>query len=116
MIEGDCRHFDDTVSQTIEAAMRRIAQGVAMAQKPEADVDYERVFVPLVNDVSATKYRLDAAKKSLTRPQLMTMRPEWGPLKILPERSAWHLEHLPILETVTVRPSIIAPMILMMML
>ena len=43
--------------------MRRIAQGVAMAHGCEADVDYERVFVPLVNDVSATKYCLDAAKE-----------------------------------------------------
>ena len=63
VIEGDCRHFDYTVSQTIEAAMYRIAQGVAMAHGCEADVEYERVFVPLVNDVSATKYCLEAAKE-----------------------------------------------------
>ena len=61
MIEGDCRHFDNWVSQAIEAAMRRIAQGVAMAHGCEADVEYVRVFVPLINDLDATQHCLAAA-------------------------------------------------------
>ena len=63
VIEGDCRHFDNEVSQTIEAAMRRIAQGVAAAHGCEADVEYDRVFVPLINDLDATQYCLAAAKE-----------------------------------------------------
>lgn len=61
VIEGDCRHFDDSVSQTIEAAIRRIAQGVAMAHDCEAEVEYDRVFVPLINDLNATQHCLAAA-------------------------------------------------------
>lgn len=61
VIEGDCRHFDDTVSQTIEQAMRRIAAGVATAHDCTAEVEYERVFVPLVNDPFATECGLNAA-------------------------------------------------------
>ncbi len=61
VIEGDCRHFDDTVSQRIETAMRRIAGGVAAAHDCTAEVDYDRVFVPLVNDATATEHALSAA-------------------------------------------------------
>lgn len=60
-IEGDCRHFDDSVSQNIESAMRRIAKGVADAHSCEVEVEYERVFVPLVNDAAATQHALKAA-------------------------------------------------------
>ena len=60
-IEGDCRHFDDAVSQRIEEAMRRISTGVGAAHGCEVDVVYERVFVPLVNDAGATEHALSAA-------------------------------------------------------
>lgn len=61
-IEGDCRHFDDAVSRRIEESMRRIANGMAMAHDCDADVEYERVFVPLVNDAEATQHALQAAR------------------------------------------------------
>lgn len=61
VIEGDCRHFNDAVSASIEAAMKRIAKGVADAHDCEVEVDYERVFVPLVNDVQATEHAISAA-------------------------------------------------------
>ena len=60
-IEGDCRHFDDAVSQRIEEAMHRIAQGIASAHGCSVDVTYDRVFVPLVNDPGATAHGLRAA-------------------------------------------------------
>ncbi len=61
-IEGDCRHFDDAVSERIEAALRRVAEGVAAAHGCSVDVSYERVFVPLVNDPEATQHSLRAAE------------------------------------------------------
>ncbi len=61
-IEGDCRHFDDAVSHRVEESMRRIANGMAMAHDCDADVEYERVFVPLVNDAEATQRALQAAR------------------------------------------------------
>lgn len=61
-IEGDCRHFSDTVSRAIEAAMRRIVAGVADAHGCRAELDYERVFVPLINDPDATHHGAQVAK------------------------------------------------------
>ncbi len=60
-ISGDCRHFDDAVSQRIEAAMRRIATGIAAAHDCTVEIDYDRVFVPLVNAAEPAAHALDAA-------------------------------------------------------
>ena len=62
VIEGDCRHFSDAVSERIETAMRRIAAGVGAAHGCEVDLEYERVFIPLVNDPAATEACLQAAR------------------------------------------------------
>jgi len=61
-IEGDCRHFNDTVSHTIEDAMRRIVKGLADGHGCTAEIAYDRVFVPLVNNPEATAHGLKAAK------------------------------------------------------
>jgi len=60
-IEGDCRHFNDTVSHTIEDAMRRIVKGLADGHGCTAEIAYDRVFVPLVNNPEATAHGLKAA-------------------------------------------------------
>ncbi|KUF11687.1 amidohydrolase [Pseudoponticoccus marisrubri] len=60
-IEGDCRHFNDDVSHQLEAALRQVAQGLAAAHGCEVEIQYERVFVPLVNDPAATEHGLNAA-------------------------------------------------------
>lgn len=62
-IEGDCRHFNQNVSQTIEDAMRTIASGVGAAHGCTCDVQYENVFVPLVNDAEAVKHAAAVASK-----------------------------------------------------
>ncbi len=62
VIEGDCRHFDDTVSSRMEDTMRRIADGVATAHGCSAEMNYERVFIPLVNDETATANAVSAAE------------------------------------------------------
>ncbi|MDW3222848.1 MAG: amidohydrolase [Paracoccaceae bacterium] len=61
-IEGDCRHFSDTVSHTIEDAMRRIVNGLADGHGCAAEIAYDRVFVPLVNNPEATAHGLKAAE------------------------------------------------------
>jgi hippurate hydrolase len=62
-IEGDCRNFSPAVSEAIEAAMRRIAQGVGQAHNCETSLTYTRVFVPLINDAAATEHALAAARQ-----------------------------------------------------
>ena len=61
-IEGDCRHFSSDISKGIEAAVRRVVEGVALAHRCQAEVMYERVFVPLVNDENAILHALAAAR------------------------------------------------------
>jgi hippurate hydrolase len=60
-IEGDCRHFSDAVSQKIESAIKRIAIGIAAAHACKADVTYDRVFIPLINDAGAVDHCVNAA-------------------------------------------------------
>ncbi|MEM9498556.1 MAG: amidohydrolase, partial [Pseudomonadota bacterium] len=63
-VQGDCRHFSSDISKKIESAMRRIVEGVALAHGCEATVAYERVFVPLVNEETATRHALAAARRA----------------------------------------------------
>ncbi len=60
-ILGDARSFDPAVSARIEVRMRGIAAGVAAAHGVEAEVDYTREFVPLVNDAELTAAMARAA-------------------------------------------------------
>lgn len=62
-ILGDCRSFDPKVSQDIECALRRIAEGVCLANGCKAEVTYTREFVPLINDEDLTVAAEAAAQK-----------------------------------------------------
>jgi amidohydrolase len=62
-VDGDCRSFSPDVSVAIETAMRRIASGIAVAHDCSVDVDYTRVFVPLLNDETATAHAIAAAQE-----------------------------------------------------
>lgn len=61
-IEGDCRSFSPAASQAIETAMRRIASGIGKAHGCEVRVNYWSVFVPLINDPTATAHAVRAAQ------------------------------------------------------
>ncbi|MDQ2094943.1 M20 aminoacylase family protein [Rhodalgimonas zhirmunskyi] len=60
-ILGDARSFDAGVSATIEAEMRRIAEGIGVLHGIEATVSYSREFVPLINDPELTAAAFEAA-------------------------------------------------------
>ncbi len=77
-IEGDCRHFEDRVSRRIEAAMRRITKGVAEAHECTAKVDYDRVFVPLINDADAVEHGLKAARSVFGANNVNANAPKMG--------------------------------------
>ncbi|MCX7379156.1 MAG: M20 family metallopeptidase [Alphaproteobacteria bacterium] len=61
-IDGDCRNFSPAVSAAIETAMRRIATSVGAAHRCETELDYTRVFTPLINEPAATQHALAAAR------------------------------------------------------
>lgn len=77
-IEGDCRHFDQAVSTKIETAMTRIVKGLAEAHGCTAELTYERVFVPLVNDAEATRHGIEVAERVFGQAQTNPNAPPMG--------------------------------------
>ncbi|MGR3511132.1 MAG: amidohydrolase [Paracoccaceae bacterium] len=77
-IEGDCRHFDQAVSTTIETAMTRIVKGLTEAHGCTAELAYERAFVPLVNDAEATRHGIEAAERVFGHAQTNPNAPRMG--------------------------------------
>lgn len=61
VLRGDARSFRPEVSAAIEAEMRRLAAGTAQAYDCEAEVNYTREFVPVVNAPAPTARALQAA-------------------------------------------------------
>lgn len=61
VLSGDVRSFDTAVSRRVEAAIFRLADGIANAHGCLSDVTYDRVFVPLINDAELTKSAAKAA-------------------------------------------------------
>ncbi|MFK7893101.1 MAG: amidohydrolase [Granulosicoccus sp.] len=53
-LRGDCRGFSKDVSETIEARLRAVVDGICTAQEAQAQVGYATSFRPLVNDAQAT--------------------------------------------------------------
>ncbi|QDJ12207.1 hypothetical protein HVPorG_00202 (plasmid) [Roseomonas mucosa] len=64
-ILGDARSFRPEVSATIEAEMRRIAEGTAAAYDLACEVTYTREFIPTINNPDATEAALAAARAVL---------------------------------------------------
>jgi hippurate hydrolase len=62
-LRGDCRGFSKDVSETIEARLRAIADGLCAAQGAQAHVEYATSFRPLVNDAQATDVIAAAARE-----------------------------------------------------
>ena len=60
-VAGDCRSFSPEISARIEAEMRRITEGIALAHGIEAEVFYRRDFIPTLNDPGLTAAVLAAA-------------------------------------------------------
>lgn len=72
-ILGDARNFDPTVSERVEATMRRIAEGTASAHGCTAEIRYTREFVPLINEAEVTAAAGDAATAVAGDADLVTM-------------------------------------------
>ncbi len=59
---GTVRSFDEGVRDTIEAAVRQVADGVALASGTRAMVEYDRYYPATVNDPDAAAEALAAAR------------------------------------------------------
>ena len=60
-VAGTVRTFDPKVQDVIEAAIRQIAAGVAIANDVAATVDYQRYYPATINDPEAAREALAAA-------------------------------------------------------
>ena len=61
-LKGDSRGFSPQVSETIQVRMRAIVAGVCAAHGADAEMSYGTSFRPLVNEFTATKSMIEAAK------------------------------------------------------
>ena len=61
VLDGTARSFRVDVQDSIEPAIRRIAEGVAAAHGATAHVTYERRYPPTVNDAAETERAIAAA-------------------------------------------------------
>ena len=60
-ISGTARAFKAAVMTLIEAQMQRIAEGVAAGFGATAEVNFRRIFAPLVNDPALSEFCADTA-------------------------------------------------------
>ena len=61
VLKGDCRNFNEAVSQTIETSMLRLVQGICAAHGAECELAYSRVFPPTINSILETEHAFNAA-------------------------------------------------------
>jgi amidohydrolase len=61
VIRGTVRTFRNDTMDLVEANMKRISAGVAAAFGATAEVDFRRLFAPLVNDATETAVFADVA-------------------------------------------------------
>ncbi|RKF17221.1 amidohydrolase [Roseovarius spongiae] len=63
VLRGDCRALDPETNASIEAAMRRIVDGVAAAHGVRAEVSYETIFPATMNDAESAARAVRAAAR-----------------------------------------------------
>ena len=74
-LSGTARFFDRAVGAQIEAAMRRLADGVAAGFGAEAGVDWRLVFAPTVNAAGPAEAVAAAARELVGEAALFTDKP-----------------------------------------
>jgi len=78
-LSGTARFFQRAVGAQIEAALRRVADGVAAGFGATASLDYRLIFAPTLNDAAQTKAVADAAAELVGEAQVdRTYPPSMG--------------------------------------
>ena len=91
LIRGTARAFRTEVIQQIEAAMKRIAEGVAAGFGATAETDFRFLFAPTVNDPLQTRDILDAAAAVVGEAQVNGD----GPMVMASEDFSFMMEQVP---------------------
>jgi amidohydrolase len=61
VLRGTIRTFQPDIQDKAEAALRRIAAGIALAANVRIEIDYERGYPPTVNDVAESDFAAEVA-------------------------------------------------------
>lgn len=71
-LQGTCRFFDPTLSDTCERLLGQIAQGIAAAHGVATHLDYTRGYPPVVNTADAVAIAAAAAAGAVGRENVQT--------------------------------------------
>ncbi len=79
MLGGTVRTLNPTLQDALEAAMRRVCEGIAVAYRVGIEVRYERGYPPTINAVDATAIAREAAQQVVGMEAVQTqLRPSMG--------------------------------------
>ena len=71
-LEGTTRYYSKEIGENIDKIIERIATNTAKAYRAIAEVDYEFVLYPVINDLKSSKIAEEAVKKILGEDALTT--------------------------------------------
>jgi amidohydrolase len=90
-LKGICRTLEPGLSEKIEAAVRRMLDGMRTAMRVETTLDWRRMAPPLRNDAATLDPLLQSARKALGEENVLLLpEPSMGS-----EDFAWFAEHVP---------------------
>lgn len=76
---GTVRTLNRTLQDTLEAAMRRVCEGIAVTYRVRIEVNYERGYPPTINAADATAISREAAQQVVGIEAVQTqLRPSMG--------------------------------------
>jgi amidohydrolase len=90
-LKGICRTLEPGVSEKVEAAVRRMLEGLKTAMRVEYTLDWKRVAPPLRNDPAILQRLLESARQTLGLDNVLQLpEPSMGS-----EDFAWFAEKVP---------------------
>lgn len=75
---GTARYFDPAVQAMLEAGLRRVCEGIALAHGVTIAVDYQHGYPPTVNDAAAADVCRDVVRQLAGDEALAAARPSMG--------------------------------------
>lgn len=92
LLEGTCRTLADATTDTVEAAVRRLASGVAIATRTQIEVEWRRLAPVLTNNPAAVERTVAKLHEVLGADSVMELEaPSMGS-----EDFAWYAPHVPL--------------------
>jgi amidohydrolase len=92
VLEGTCRTLADASTDVVEAAVKRLAAGLAMATRTTIDVEWKRLAPVLANDTDAVDRTVQALRETLGTQAVVELEsPSMGS-----EDFAWYAPHVPL--------------------